>query len=38
MNAKGVLVLDSICMRLQVIGELLKKIDKIDSAIWERYA
>jgi uncharacterized protein with HEPN domain len=37
MNADGVLVLDSICMRLQVIGELLKKIDKINAAIWERY-
>ena len=37
MNAHGVLVLDSVCMRLQVIGELLKKIDKIDAAIWERY-
>ncbi len=37
MNSGGVLVLDSICMRLQVIGELLKKIDKIDAAIWERY-
>ena len=37
MNADGALVLDSICMRLQVIGELLKKIDKINSAIWERY-
>lgn len=24
MNADGVLVLDSICMRLQIIGELLK--------------
>ena len=28
MNANGVLTLDSICMRLQIIGELLKKIDK----------
>ena len=37
MNAECVLVLDSICMRLQVIGELLKKIDKIDASIWERY-
>lgn len=37
MNADGVLILDSICMRLQVIGELLKKIDKIDATIWEKY-
>lgn len=37
MNADGMLVLDSICMRLQIIGELLKKIDKIDAAIWEKY-
>ena len=37
MNADGVLMLDSICMRLQIIGEILKKIHKIDPAIWERY-
>jgi len=37
MNADGVLLLDSICMRLQIIGELLKKIHKIDHAIWGRY-
>lgn len=37
MNADGVLVLDSICMRLQIIGELLKKIDKINPIIWEKY-
>jgi uncharacterized protein with HEPN domain len=36
-NANGVLILDSICMRLQIIGELLKKIDKINPMIWERY-
>jgi len=30
MNADGVLILDSICMRLQIIGELLKKIHKIN--------
>jgi len=37
MNTDGVLILDSICMRLQVIGELLKKINKIKPMIWERY-
>ena len=37
MNANGVLTLDSICMRLQIIGELLKKINKINPIIWERY-
>jgi len=37
LNAHGVLVLDSICMRLQIIGELLKKIHKIDPEILERY-
>ena len=36
-NANGVLILDSICMRLQIIGELFKKIDKINPMIWERY-
>lgn len=28
----GILILDAIAMRLQVVGELLKKIDKTDSA------
>ena len=37
MSADGVLMLDSICMRLQIIGELLKKINKSESVIWERY-
>ena len=37
MNANGVLVLDSICMRLQIIGELLKKINKINPMIWHKY-
>ena len=37
MNANGVLTLDSICMRLQIIGELLKKINKINPMIWKRY-
>ncbi len=31
------LTLDSICMRLQFIGELLKKINKINPKIWEKY-
>jgi uncharacterized protein with HEPN domain len=35
-NADGVLILDSICMRLQIIGELLKKIHKINPVILER--
>jgi len=37
MNTDGVLILDSICMRLQIIGELLKKINKINPLLWERY-
>ena len=37
MNANGVLTLDSICMRLQIIGEILKKINKIDPMIWGKY-
>ena len=37
MNANGVLTLDSIWMRLQIIGKLLKKIDKINPTIWEKY-
>jgi uncharacterized protein with HEPN domain len=37
MNSDGVLMLDSICMRLQIIGELLKKIHKIDPVILESY-
>ena len=37
MNADGVVILDSICMRLQIIGELLKKIHKINSVILESY-
>lgn len=32
-NAEGVLILDSICMRLQSIGELVKKIDKIERTV-----
>lgn len=30
-NDNGVLILDAIAMRLQVIGELLKKTDKVDN-------
>ena len=37
MNAHGVMMLDSICMRLQIIGELLKKIHNIDPVIWRGY-
>jgi len=33
----SVLVLDAIVMRLQVIGELLKKINKTDHSILEQY-
>ena len=33
----GLLVLAAIAMRLQVIGELLKKIDKIDSSFLKAY-
>lgn len=34
---KGILLLDSISMRLQVIGELLKKIDKRDGSFLKTY-
>ena len=33
----GVLVLDAIAMRLQVIGEVLKKINKIDPSVFTEY-
>jgi uncharacterized protein with HEPN domain len=33
----GMLILDSICMRLQIIGELVKKIQKIDADIFGKY-
>jgi len=36
-NESGVLILDAIAMRLQVIGELLKKIDKKDPAFLKNY-
>jgi len=31
------IILDSICMRLQVVGELVKKIQKIDPDVFEKY-
>ena len=34
----GMLILDSICMRLQVIGELLTKIQKLDPSILGKYS
>lgn len=36
-NANGILILDAVSMRLQIIGELLKKIDKIDSTLFNKY-
>ena len=35
-NAHGTFVLDAISMRLQVVGELIKKIDKIDNSLLRR--
>ncbi|MCF8089308.1 MAG: DUF86 domain-containing protein [Desulfotignum sp.] len=37
MDDLGVTILDSIAMRLQVVGELLKKIDKENSAFLKKY-
>ncbi len=37
MDDYGVTILDSIAMRLQVVGELLKKIDKENSALLKKY-
>ena len=37
MSPDGVLILDAICMRLQIIGELLKKIQKIDPSMLQKY-
>jgi len=31
------LILDSVCMRLQVVGELLKKIQKLDPSLFRKY-
>ncbi len=36
-NEDGVLILDAIAMRLQVVGELLKKIDKRDATFLLKY-
>jgi len=36
-SPEGVLLLDSVAMRLQVIGELTKKIHKIDSSLLDEY-
>lgn len=33
----GMLILDSICMRLQIVGELVKKIQKINPDVLEKY-
>ena len=37
-TADGVLILDAVSMRLQVIGELLKNIDKIDGSLLPKYS
>jgi uncharacterized protein with HEPN domain len=36
-SPEGVLLLDAISMRLQVIGETVKKIDKIEPSLFEMY-
>jgi len=36
-SAGGVLILDAIAMRLQVVGELVKKIGKMDKSFLENY-
>ena len=36
-SAEGVLLLDAVAMRLQVIGELTKKIHKIEFSLLEEY-
>ena len=33
----GVLILDALAMRLQVVGDLLKKINKVDNSILNKY-
>jgi uncharacterized protein with HEPN domain len=33
----GTFVLDAISMRLQIVGELCKKIDKIDNSLFKEY-
>ena len=37
LNSDGVLLLDSISMRLQMVGELLKKVSKMDKGVLEEY-
>jgi len=37
LSSQGVLTLESIAMRLQVIGELVKKIEKSDGSIFEKF-
>lgn len=37
-NTDGTLLLDSICMRLQIIGELVKKIHKNNPEIFSAYS
>ncbi len=37
LNSEGILILDAISMRLQIIGELLKKVDKVDGSLFEKY-
>lgn len=37
LSEEGVVLLDSISMRLQVIGELLKKNDKLDNQLLQQY-
>lgn len=36
-SSQGVLILDSIAMRLQVVGELLKKISKTNKSLFDDY-
>jgi uncharacterized protein with HEPN domain len=37
-SENGVLILDAIAMRLQIVGELLKKINKMDNSILKNYS
>jgi uncharacterized protein with HEPN domain len=36
-NNEGSLILDAISMRLQIVGELLKKVDKADGLLFTKY-
>lgn len=38
LTAGGVMILDSISMRLQVIGEQIKGIDKLEPELFDRYS